>query len=195
MLTPLCFVCGRSHRVNRCTRGHTATQPKTFTEKVCCHHPLPNLLHGLPRPLRVKLEGPEAPAHLFDTSHLFFPSCPPSSHSGHAGFGAPPTKTTTAHLLYMLSSFPLKPLNHCFCLESSSALCMTDSFSPGLSLSVISSKRPFLSAPSPHYPISLCASSFIACFFPSLHFCRSPPPGHKLHLDRGHIRGSMIVCK
>lgn len=81
------------------------------------------------------------------------------------------------------------------CLESSSALCMTDSFSPGLSLSVISSKRPFLSAPSPHYSISLCASSFIAWFFPSLHFCRSPPPGHKLHLDRAHIRGSMIVCK
>lgn len=90
----------------------------------------------------------------------------------------------------MLSPFLLWSMNWPF---SGMLFCSLHGwlFFPGLSSSVTSSQKPFLSASFPVTPSH-------SCLFPLLHFYLlvyflSPLPGNKLHLHRAHIRCSVII--
>ena len=135
-------------------------------EMVFWRHLFPSLLCGHPPPLRVKPEVPESPARLW--VHFF-----PCVHHYHTpvmlALGGPPPGHPLLPPQALLPTvfakvFPPQASELLIlCLECS-ALCVTDSFSPDLCSSVVSSKSLFLSAPSPITP-------FIACLFPSLHVC------------------------
>lgn len=102
----------------------------------------------------------------------FFLLCPPFSHSGHVGFGRALTRaptpapiSTAAHLLPLLRSFPLRPLNCCFSVWN--VLPLSAWLTPFLQISAQVSSLPrglscLLLHPLLH---------FITCLFPSLHVC------------------------
>lgn len=169
-LIPLCTDCGSAIiEQNTAQKYHGLNRPKPSRKRCSDVTSFAGFSVGflLPSEWNLKSQSP-LPASL----SLFLSLVPTIITPGHVGFGWAPTwaptlgpASTAAHLLFLLRSFPLRPLNCCFSVWN--VLLLFEWLIPFLQISAQVSSLPrglscLLLHPLLH---------FIACLFPSLPFC------------------------